>query len=350
MSRAPTVQLNLKNNSVVAVIVTYGNRLHLVQQVIRYLESEPDVHHIVLVDNGSLPPIKREAIVTTKDLRLVANARNTGSAAGFCAGLAEACSIDGINYILVLDDDNVCVGDGVASLIDLAGTIEPRRQVIISALRQDRSEYAQLLAMPEREQVVRNSFLGFHVRELYRKLMRRGSAHAIAPRYAVRKIRMAPYGGLLLPASLVATVGLPDPSFVLYSDDHEYTLRLSEAGTPIYLTSKVRIQDLDQSWDQKRKVTNPWIDTKSDGWRIYYSSRNRVFLERKYFVTNWLLYAFNAISYLAYLAVASLLTGRSPSNTAKVMRRLWHGIKDGYLGRLGYRAEYKLPNGSDPVT
>ncbi|MDH2357120.1 glycosyltransferase [Bradyrhizobium sp. SSUT112] len=329
-------------------MVTYGDRLPLVKKVILYLETEPNVQHIVLVDNGSRPPIRRDDIVTSKDLRLVVHARNSGSAAGFRAGLAEASSIEGVNYILVLDDDNVCVGGGVASLIDLAGTIEPSRQVIVSALRQDRSEYARLLAMPEREQVVRNSFLGFHVRELYRKLVRRASPRAVVQHDAIRKIRMAPYGGLLLPASLVATVGLPDPSLVLYSDDHEYTLRLSEAGTPIYLTGQVRIQDLDQSWDQKRKITNPWIDAQSDGWRIYYSSRNRVFLERKYFVTNPLLYAFNAISYLTFLAVVSLWTDRSSSNTMMVMGQLWHGVRDGYLGRLGYRAEYTLPNGSDP--
>jgi GT2 family glycosyltransferase len=341
------MRAGLKFTSVAAVIVTYGNRLPLVEKVIAYLDTEPLVSHIVLVDNGSQPSIKREDIATAKPVRLISQPHNAGSAAGFGAGLAEARTLDGVDHILLLDDDNVCVdGYGVARLIELAHSIEPGERVVIAALRQDRLEYRQLLALPDKEQVVPNSFLGFHIRELPRKLARGSSRQAVAPMdssVSVRRIIMAPYGGLFLPVSLVREVDLPDPSFVLYSDDHDYTLRLSDAGASIYLTSEARIQDIDQSWSETRNTTNPWVNSKSDGWRVYYSSRNRAYLESRRFATNRWSYAFNAALYLVYLTIASLRIDKSLRKTAMVMGRLWHGLCDGWSGRLGYRAEYRIP-------
>jgi hypothetical protein len=240
----------------------------------------------------------------------------------------------------------VCVdGSGVAKLVELAHSVEPGRQVIISALRQDRLEYLQLLAKPDKEQVVPNSFLGFHIRDLPRKFIRGRSTVASmsgAP-VSIRKIKMAPYGGLFLPVSLAAAADLPDPSFILYGDDHDYTLRLSDAGAAIYLTNLVRIQDIDQSWNEARRTANPWINSKSDGWRIYYSSRNQTYLEGRRFASNRLLYAVNAMLYLGFLTIASLWNERSPCKTVAAMRRLFHGVRDGWSGRLGYRAEYQLP-------
>lgn len=352
--RNHTMPLGPNSVSVAAVVVTYGNRLPLIQRVISYLETEPHVSDIVLVDNGCQPAIQRCDIVTTKSVRLISHAHNAGSAAGFRAGLVEARSLEMVDYIFLLDDDNVCIeGHGIAKLIELSQSLERSRTsgeyVVISALRVDRNEYLELLATPDKKQIIPNAFLGFHIRDLFRKLARSPARSAVPPTDsgagATRKIVMAPYGGLFLPASLVATVDLPDPSFVLYSDDHEYTLRLSDAGASIYLSSDARIHDIEQSWNEMRDTSNPWINSKSDHWRIYYSSRNRAYLECRRFTTNFVFYAINVLTYLAYLTIASLRIDKSPRATAKIMWRLFRGVRDGWSGRLGYRSEYRLPYG-----
>jgi GT2 family glycosyltransferase len=155
---------------------------------------------------------------------------------------------------------------------------------------------------------------------------------------------------LLLPIAALKRTAPPDQSFVVYSDDHDYSLRLMDAGVQLYLTDVGCINDAEESWDNKpTSARSALISSTSPKWRIYYAARNRMLIEQRY-VTMPIVYHLNRRSYLAILALQALLQHRSFAGMRAAMRPLLRGISDGDDRRLGVHANYPLPSWSTAPT
>ena len=73
------------DKNVIAVIVTYGDRIEYVKKVIDRLKKIKEVTQTILVDNNS-----NQKMVSTDFLKVVSLEKNSGSANGYYLGLKSA--------------------------------------------------------------------------------------------------------------------------------------------------------------------------------------------------------------------------------------------------------------------
>ncbi|VXC68999.1 glycosyltransferase [Sphingomonas sp. 8AM] len=329
--------------TVAVVFVTYGDRLSLIQATTQKVLSFKSVAAVIIVDNGSSTALDLDHFAGDERVKITRSARNLGSAAGFRLGIEQAGNENGIDYVAILDDDNLVSDNYFDALIELHRELGGSDKVAFCAVRSDREQYMRLLSDARKVHHVPGSFMGFDVPSLVKrglaKLARRRDP---AAQVRLRIIDRAPYGGLFLPAACISDAGLPRTDFVLYGDDHEYTRRLSQNGVQIYLTDIVSISDIDQSWVTVKNSGSRWIDTSAPRWRIYYAARNQHYIELTEPKAKFAL-KLNKSVLLARLYAEALIKHRSLAAANVALAPFRAAIRDASIGRLGTSPEYPLP-------
>ncbi|MEO6748399.1 MAG: glycosyl transferase family 2, partial [Casimicrobiaceae bacterium] len=151
----------------------------------------------------------------------------------------------------------------------------------------------------------------------------------------------APYGGLLLPARLLRETGLPDPQFVLYADDTEFTDRIVRRGGRIRLVAAAHVADISSSWQSGGRLRDAWLDETSEA-RVFYGARNEAWFDFHRLMANRWLYRFHRGIVLAAWWCASR---REPRRTRYTL--LVEAIRAGEAGRLGVDARFPLETAPD---
>ena len=348
----PTSQVTRTSGaSTTCVIVTYGRRLHLLKRTVAAVQQSPSVARIIVVDNGCDVPVSELDFAPAPPVYLIRLSTNFGSAGGFHAGVVAAQNLDDSRFVLLLDDDNVGEPGFLERLIALHDAMGSNDMIGLCGLRRHRGVYPTLLSDPRSVAIPANSFMNFHLGSLPARLWRKVRSRRANPDTEdhgihLRRIETAPYGGLLLPIAALRRTAPPDQAFIVYSDDHDYSLRLMDAGISLYLTDVGCINDAEESWDKSTaSARSALISSTSPPWRIYYACRNRMLIEQRY-ITMPLVYQLNRRSYLAILALQALLQRRSFAGMRSAMRPLLRGITDGDDRRLGVHADYPLPSWS----
>ncbi len=322
------------------VTVTYGNRVPLVRTVIE-AALEAGVERVVLVDNGCAATARAELLALqetlAEQLRLIHLEENAGSAGGYATGI-QAAYEGGAEFIWLLDDDNRPTRDALDRLLLAYHLLGAHPCNVLVGFRPSRKDQRQAISEGRGMEHAPNTFIGFHIRQLPARLFGRKQHDPVpkTPLFPLVPIAYAPYGGMLLHRSWVERVGLPDRRLYLYADDHEYTLRLTEAGARLYLCATAVIEDLDDSWHVQRTKRFSWIDPEIDTDRLYYALRNRIWLERRY-LTRRSVFLLNGVIFLGALCLISLLREKSLRFTWHRMRAIWQALQDGWQGRLGKR-------------
>lgn len=304
---ARRVPLDLMN--VCAVTVTYGNRAAFVTRLAEFLMAG-NVRKMIIVDNGS-PSENNQKLRSLQDshnarIELISLKENTGSAGGFKEGIMAARRDRDCDFIWLLDDDNLPEGNALEQLML---TYQKRNEnCCLVSLRKDRMLYRKIFnkADVKRKFTPYNGFINYNILHSIRKklLYSRKKDDLIAIPYA-------PYGGMFFHKQLLETIGYPLQEMYLYRDDHEYSHRIVKAGLKIYLDRQSTISDMEISWHGQRRYRffsrfMTMID--GDEKKSYFTLRNSIFLERKYFVTNRFEYAINRSLYIAtYYGLCMLL-------------------------------------------
>ncbi len=328
---------------VTLVTVTYGERLHLLLQALGSGFAE-GVDRAIVVNNGARAPIANACRARFGDrARVVEHARNLGSAPGFRAGI-EAARGAGAEFILLLDDDNQLEPGCVAALIDAwraASSPNPARPVAVVGFRPD--VQIDISAGRQRESLHPNAFFGFHLKHVPRKVWSR--VRHVLPALQARTIvglgalDVAPYSGMLFHASLIDTIGLPDPSFVLYADDTEFSYRITRLGGLLLVVTAGRISDIEPSWNIKRpngSALSAWLSGGSD-LSVFYAARNRACFERHRVAHRpWIRW----INRFVFLSAMRLLAIRT--DTTARYRLFCMAVMDGEARRLGVKHGFEL--------
>ncbi|MCP1104990.1 glycosyltransferase [Serratia nevei] len=315
------------------IIVTYGERAHLVKQVVDSCVGET-VKKIVIVDNGSGEGNKQglSAIAEAypKTVMIVTMESNTGSAGGFCAAMESAVNIQEVDFILALDDDNQIASEDINKLTGYWQAHVNKMaedNTALLALREDRLHYMKFIETRNEDVLLgaKNSFMGFHIANYAKKILgiankkKNGAEKIVSP--------IAPYGGMFFHKSLLKKHGFPKKEMYLYCDDTEFSYRITKAGGEIIIIPEAKIVDLDQSWDsgaRKKRFNSPVLETRDD-FRVRYSFRNRVYFERENLVTNKFVYMTNMIIYLSDLAMKAVCHGK-----LKRVGLVIRSIRDGF--------------------
>jgi GT2 family glycosyltransferase len=321
-------------NSTAAVVLTYGARQHFVEAAVRGALAA-GVAHAIVVSNGCSDAVRDEldrrlAIVDTRRCTHIPLPRNLGSAGGYHVGMEHALRNPQIGFLWLLDDDNVPDADALHALDRAWALVDQAAPcVALMSLRPDRPYVANYAREVPPREVRPSSFMSFNVLHYVRRMnLRKHDKYCGFP-----VVPHGPYGGLLISAELVRTIGFPADEFILYADDTEYTIRIARHGGKLLLVPQSRIDDLEPTgmagasswtWFGQRA----WLTMPAD--RAYYSLRNEVYLERHYLCRNRLLFVLNALC-VCTAVVGAGIAGRRFRRLSLLARAL----RDGWVGHLG---------------
>ncbi len=329
---------------VTVVTVTYGERRHLLEPMLRAALAQ-GVERIILVNNGAIWDVAGLAAeIDCIRIELVQLSKNTGSAAGFSTGISKALD-QGAEMIWLLDDDNRATEGSLKALLGaytkLRETHSPDEFAVL-AFRPEHQADVAMGASCRRINPRRSSFLGFHIFDIPHKFWRRtplGKRRLNPPLPEVIRLDTAIYSGLLFHRLLVERIGLPRPDFVLYGDDNEFSYRITRNGSGTYLITNALLEDMESSWNVKSRYSNSFSGLlKGEGnFRAYYGMRNGVYFDTYCKAHNPIMYVINLRIYLAILFIFSRIYNRNDR-----FRLLSQAVRDGLAQRLGVHSDYPL--------
>lgn len=334
----------LNEQLVTAVIVTYGDRKAFLSQGIDALRKL-GLLRVVVVDNGAAWPVKRELSQRYSELvDVVELGKNTGSAMGFSVGIRRALEL-GAEYVWLLDDDNRPRVDTLRQLIaaySYALKAVLRDRLAVVAFRPEHEADLVMGVSVHRVRPRANSFCGFHVLDIPYKLWQRTSwgkpkIREKAPTTVL--LRLVPYSGLLFHRDLIESIGLPNPDFVLYVDDSEFTYRITRLGGQIVLVTDAILDDLEVSWNIKARFGNSFsrmLRGLGDP-RAYYGMRNGTYFNTLNSKEDSFVFWLNRSVYMILLFLFALALGRLGR-----YRLLREAVQDGLKGRLGINQRFPL--------
>tara|TARA_R110002050_G_scaffold122577_1_gene241171 strand:+ start:2747 stop:3712 length:966 start_codon:yes stop_codon:yes gene_type:complete len=281
---------------VTAVIVTYADRFNLLKQVVNACFAS-NVSQIIIVDNNS-DKNSREKLRDfyekhKEQVTVVWNKSNLGSAKAYKQGLQKAYEIKDHDFIWMLDDDNKPRENALKILKDF-WKIRPEQVETLLSFRPDRNQYKQAVYENDPNLVLGsdNSFLGFHLIDKISKFF--GKSKKVNKEKCFGEIAYAPYGGMFFNKSILDEIGYPNEDYFLYSDDHDWSYRITKANKKIYLLLDSIVDDIDTSWAIKDKKSSTFKKmSKAPSFRLYYTVRNRMLFEKKYLIKNVLIYKFH---------------------------------------------------------
>lgn len=245
---------------VAAVVVTY-NRLALLRRCLDALAAQTVPPAAVwVIDNGSTDGTAQAVQALEWPCLVYRNTgRNLGGAGGFAYGVREA-ALAGYDALWLMDDDTIPEPEALDALLEADRVLEGRYGWLSSrALAPDGTD------QPMNRQ--------------------RKTPYADLDGYDGARIPavMASFVSLLVPAEVVRTCGLPIAEFFIWSDDWEYTRRISR-DMPCYVVPGSRVLHAMQN----PGTVNIAADDPSRWDRYRYFYRNDVVLYRREGLRGWL--------------------------------------------------------------
>lgn len=305
------------------IIVTY-NRLALLKQCLKHvLFQSYQVSEVIIVDNASndgtteyLKSLSDKSDTGAK-LTIEYNEYNKGGAGGFADGVRKAVDTEGLDYVLLIDDDALIDKDYIKN-IDNAVNSNPKVKAFSGTV------------------MVNGSIDTSHRRRIKSRLMA-----------AFSDVAEAEYGGngffydqtsfcgIVIECGVMRSIGLPLEDYFIRYDDTEYSFRLRKL-TRILNVNNALIDHRTSLPDKKRV-----IDAK-----LYYDVRNRMDMAGRHLgrlaVVILYLRAVIKIMLCCIMGVTCSITGkRKSADSLKCERRLYSAALEDFRGnRLGKREKF----------
>lgn len=327
------IQDLFQKDKIFAIIVTYGNRYEYLSKTIQSLINE-GIKNLIIVDNNSHKKTKKylKEIKKKITVKIISLQKNLGSAGGFKLGIKEAIINDKCEFLLLLDDDNIVSKNSIDIvnyywnfLSQTYGT-----KIMIAYLR-DKLKKDLIYGNFD---IKKNSFLGFHVfyflKKIFIKRKEYNYENFMKGLLKYVEVPYAPYGGLFFHKSVIKDIGLPNEKLFIYSDDHEFTYRLTKQGGKIFIITEIYIKDIEKSWHEKNnKMLLSILENlrdKENSFRVYYFFRNRIYFEKLNLVDNNFIYYINILIFLFVLFCVAFYKGEI-SSLFTIIKAIKDGIK-----------------------
>ena len=234
-----------------AVVVTRDRR-DMLEECLRALAAQtrpPD--RVLVVDNASTDGTREMLARRYPDLDVLGLAENRGGAGGFAAGMARAHA-GGAAATWIMDDDTIPAAAALEQL--LAGAeapLEPRPLLLASVARwEDGRLHPMNLPGIERERF--GDFVA-------------AAACGLLP------LRVTTFVSLLVLRETVERFGLPDARFFIWSDDLDYTGRVTRGGGGAYLVAASEVT---------HRTATAHTALSAPGERFFFHVRNTLWMLR----------------------------------------------------------------------
>ena len=216
---------------VIAVVVTY-NRLDLLKEGVQALLAQTAPCDILIVDNASTDetPVWAESFSKTHpNVHYENTGANLGGAGGFNYGMRRGVEM-GYDYVWIMDDDAIAAPDALEELLNSSLQLEKKdadcpygflSSVVywtdgaLCAMNRQRTKTHYLLLEDVEEALAKEELI---------------------------PIETATFVSLLIPSKTILKIGLPIKEFFIWSDDVEYTVRITIRNQmPSFIVPKSKI-------------------------------------------------------------------------------------------------------------
>lgn len=303
------------------IITTYDNRSNFVVKIVKRLISEK-ISKIIILNNNSCHVSKQKLDKLSEIyplIDLINFKKNIGTAKAIKFGLKKASSSKDIDFIWILDDDNLPKKNTVKYLLGNYLIAKKNYTKVFTPIRYNLEQYKRYLKGYYDFKFYENNFIKFNIIKNFLNLLFKKKLKV----KKVEKIQMAPYGGLFFHKSLIDTVGFPNTKFVTYGDDYDYTYRMTKKKFSILIDKKYLVKDLSPTFGSKS-----YFDKEIHEKKIYYQLRNHTYISKK-FITNKLYYNINMCLFIIYLVTINILNIFNPFFFQKRLRLILKAIRDG---------------------
>ncbi len=317
--------------NITVIVVTYSDRFSYLNQVVeRVLTFNP--YSVIIVDNCSVEGSARalnSLAEKNRKIKVINLSENTGSAYAFKCGLQAVMADAESELIWLLDDDNLPDENACEVLKEgwSSRALENKSErLILSSLRSGRQNYIDAVVKNQPQDIIgeNNIFRSFHFKKVF-NFKRDVQLNETDSGY----VSAAPYGGMFFHKDVVSKNGFPDENYFLYCDDFDFCCRHVKNDGLIILFLKSRIYDIENSWNVEGSAIR-YISQGESYFKIYYSVRNRVYLEKKYLVTSWPVYLINMFIYSGIVTLLAISRLRF-KNIGTYYIAVYHGLS----GKMG---------------
>lgn len=201
----------------IAVIVTYNRKELLKESINALLKQNYKNLRILVIDNNSTDGTKEYISEELKNKNVIYEntGENLGGAGGFNYGMKLAANMD-CDYVWIMDDDCIVHKDSLQELVNSAEKLKDNFGFLSSkVLWKDNSICT--MNIPKRK---------------FSKWLKDFETN-------YQEIAMASFVSLFVKKDIIIAEGLPIKDFFIWTDDWEYTRRLSRKYKCYYITSSI---------------------------------------------------------------------------------------------------------------
>lgn len=202
---------------VIAVIVTYNRKELLKESIEALLKQDYENCNILIVDNASTDGTYNyiENIIDNKKVFYRNTGANLGGAGGFNYGIKEAYKMEG-DYIWVMDDDCIVHQDTLENFLEADRLLNGEYGFLSSkVLWKDGS----ICKMNIPKKTFATWLKDYNI--------------------PIQSIAMASFVSMFIKKEIVEELGLPIKDFFIWSDDWEYTRRISRKYKCYYVANSI---------------------------------------------------------------------------------------------------------------
>ena len=241
------------SDKIAAVVVTYNRKELLLECIEKLLSQTYDAFDILLIDNHSTDGTREAIEKYLADPRIIYKntGSNLGGAGGFQFGIKEAAKQD-YEYVWLMDDDSMPTAEALEKLVKAYEDLDNPGFLSSKVLWTD----GQLCKIN-----IQRSSLTKNISDF-------------SDRYISAAI--ASFVSLFVPMSVVKDVGLPIKEFFIWTDDWEYTRRISRKY-PCYVVTDSVVEHKTKN----NTGANIAMDSEDRIDRYRYAYRNEMYLYKR---------------------------------------------------------------------
>lgn len=249
-----------KKYSIAAVVVTY-NRKELLKETIQALLNQTfKLAEIIIVNNCSTDGTKNILNEYKESITIINLKQNIGGAGGFNTGLKYAYK-KGHSLFWLMDDDTISKQNSLEKLISAYNELANDNIGFLCSNVLWIDESPCLMNIPT-------------VDKIFNKQL---SQKAI-------KVKRATFVSILITRDAVKKCGYPIKEFFIWSDDTEFTERLSKKFNNYFIMDSIVIHKMKENVGADIIIDNSRLE------RYFYAFRNRIYIYRKNGIKSFIKY------------------------------------------------------------
>lgn len=295
-------------NQTAAVVVTYNRKELLRQCVAKLLGQTGASCDVLIIDNASTDGT--DEMIRSEFQRPEVIYENTGSnlggAGGFEYGVGKAVRL-GYEYVWIMDDDTLPEENALAELFAADKKLDGGWGFLSSVAYWTDGNICRM---------------NIQKKDIFRHIGEVEYAMEMAP------IKMCSFVSLLTKSSIIQEMGLPIGEYFIWTDDYEYTGRISRKY-PCYMIPKSKVVHAMKVHTRVNFAT----DDASRIDRYHYIYRNDVHCYRQYGLAGWA-YILSKDAY----TVLNILKNADGNRGKRILV-----VLKGFLSGLRFKPEVKYP-------